>query len=312
LSRRIVWLVSGLVLIWLLNLLRIMGILVAGSLFGESAAIDVLHPIAGLLVFNAGVFAMLLAVRPFGLQFVRLGGTPRAVDPTDRRSRRLGPILLILMIVAPLAYVNSTYARYDPLTNGLAEPQLQAFNVHGTYLDGWRSTYVASYEHARPFFGQQSTWTRTAYNGLPRAALYTDVPVYVDVISTPDSSSLAAYGLDQCYRFHGYLIHSERQVDIVPGIQAKVIDYHNPKLSVDWSALVWEVPYQQGDEIWYQRVVVFLANGREAEFAGTLDRVPGAEDSPYRETDEFLATFARNLMQSQLREAQVASQPVGG
>ena len=310
--RRMLWLVSGFVVIWLLNIIRILAILVVGVQFGESAAVDVLHPAAGLVLFNVGVFAMLVAVKRFGLGFVPMAGQPRQrhqahlISGFATRSRRAIPIIVVILSAASIGIVNGSYSRYDPFANGLSQPQLQAFNVHGTYIDGWSSTFLENFTHARPFFGEQSTWTRTSYGASIDAELSVNVPVYVDVVSTPDSNALAAYGLDQCYRFHGYVIESERNVTIADGLTATVIDYHNPKLDVDWSALVWEVPYQHADEIWYERVVVFLANGSEASYEGVQDVLPGGTAAAFETTDEFLTIFATELLESQLREAEQA------
>ncbi len=65
---RLAWLAAGLVVVGLLNVVRIDLIFVAGWVLGESFAIDVLHPVAGIIVFGVGALAMLGIAPLFGLR----------------------------------------------------------------------------------------------------------------------------------------------------------------------------------------------------------------------------------------------------
>ncbi|HEV2310381.1 MAG TPA: exosortase/archaeosortase family protein, partial [Acidimicrobiia bacterium] len=65
--RKIIWLLTGLALIWLLNVGRIVAIFAAGHAWGEKVAIDALHPYLGLVTFGIGVLVMLLLMCRFGL-----------------------------------------------------------------------------------------------------------------------------------------------------------------------------------------------------------------------------------------------------
>ena len=67
--RKAVWLVDGLVLVWVFNVLRIEAIFSAGALFGRQVAYDILHPVAGLLVFNLAILIMLMLIPVFGLRW---------------------------------------------------------------------------------------------------------------------------------------------------------------------------------------------------------------------------------------------------
>ena len=81
--RKLAWLAVGLATVWLLNVLRIEAIFVAGTAFGPQAALDVLHPVAGLIVFNIGILLMLGLVSRMGLGFARLPSRPtRQPRPT--------------------------------------------------------------------------------------------------------------------------------------------------------------------------------------------------------------------------------------
>ena len=70
-SRRLLWLVVGAALVWSFNVVRILGILAVGKSYGERAAFEVLHPVAGLLALNAAALVLVLLMRPFGLRWRR-------------------------------------------------------------------------------------------------------------------------------------------------------------------------------------------------------------------------------------------------
>ncbi len=80
--RRLAWVATGVVVVWLLNVLRIVVILAAGHFFGQSAALDILHPVAGLVVFNIAVIGMLTALRRFGLEIGPSRAAPTVPPPT--------------------------------------------------------------------------------------------------------------------------------------------------------------------------------------------------------------------------------------
>ncbi len=228
LLRRLVWLAIGLALVWLLNVVRIEAIFLVGTAFGQHAAIDVLHPVAGLIIFNVGVFAMLLAAPRFGLTFVSVA--PARQNPLRSSSpvaRVRSALVLSVAIAAALAVVNAGYARYEPLVNAVGQAQLKPFDIRSAQIARWDSTFVASFTQGKQFFGESSTWDRILYSSTSAAKLQASVPVYVDVISTDDPNALEAYGLEACYRFHGFHIESLTPADVGVSVPAQVIDYHN-------------------------------------------------------------------------------------
>jgi exosortase len=306
LLRRLVWLASGLVLIWALNIARIELIFVAGALFGQHVAIEILHPVAGLLVFNLGVFAMLLAVPRFGLAFVPLSpAVPAPAVPTPRVRQLRGALVVSAVLAIVVGVANAGYARYEAIVDSTGSARLTPFDVRTARVPDWETALVATYEEGKPFFGQSSTWDRMLYSSTPRASLRSSVPIYVDAIDTEDFNSFAAYGLEACYRFHGYRVEFQGPVDVGRGVSAAVIDYHGPKDNVDWTALWWEWPYHVGAKTMYQRVVLFVANGPNATYAGAPDDAEPAQAARFRTTNAFLATLARGLVATHLDKAQV-------
>jgi exosortase/archaeosortase family protein len=300
--RRGLWLAIGLGIIFALNVLRILGILLIGSAFGQGAAIDVLHPVAGLLIFNLGVLAMIALVPRFGLRFIGPSDGP-GPDSPDAPSpvRRVRPALAVGLVVAlVLGLTNAAFARYDAISSGLADARLGSFDVRSMSLPAWDSRYISAFPQAKQYFGSSATWDRASYWSTPGADLTSSRSVYVDVITTDDPGSFVAYGLQACYRFHGYNIASVMTADVGAGVQAQLIDYVNTKVKADWSALSWEWPYTENGQTRYERVVILMGEGPKTEFKGL-----GADDitSPvarFADSDRFLVSLARTIVRSQL------------
>ena len=305
--RRAAWLAGGLLLIWLLNVFRIEAIFLVGSLLGQAAALDVLHPVAGLIVFNLGVLAMLLSTDRLGLHFIAFKPseqgairTPPAVT-TVRRSA-----VLVAAIALVLGIANVGYARYEAVAGTLGQAKLVPFDIRNTQVAGWTLSYVAHLDQGRQFFGASSTWDRILYSSTPNAALRSNLPVYVDVINTDDPGTLAAYGLKECYQFHGYRIETTASVDLGSGISGQILDYHNPRVGNDWSALWWEWPYTTGTGTSYERVVVFMAGGPSGTYAGVQSTAPTSGAERFASTDRFLFSLAQQMVHSQLSRSVAA------
>jgi exosortase len=299
--RRVLWLLVGLVLIWLLNIVRIEAIFLVGAAFGQATALDVLHPVAGLIVFNIGVFVVLWVAPLFGLTFSR--PVQQIMPAFQERSpiQRIRPALALSVAVAiAMGFANAGYARYAPLVNPLGVAQLHAFDIRQASVAEWNNSFIATFAQGKQYFGTTSTWQRIQYTSNPTANLQAEAPVYIDVINTQDAGTLDAYGLQACYRFHGFRIESLTPADIGIGVPAQVIDYHNSKTNTDWSALWWEWPYQQGGQTWYERIVVFIANGPSVAYRGGAADAPPAQSERFTATNRFLVSLAREMVRSQL------------
>jgi exosortase len=303
--RRLAWLGAGMAIVWALNVVRIELIFVVGAAFGRAAALDVLHPVAGLIMFNLGLLGMLYAVPRFGLAFTSFDPRDSGALAAPDAVGRVSPALIAMVAVAVvLAGLNAGLGRYEAIATPLGEAtRLQPFPIQDAQVAGWTSGYVAANPAGKQFFGQNSTWDRIQYSPDASAALQASVPVYVDVIGTDDPGTLAAYGVQACYAFHGYAIESTASVDVGAGVTAQVIDYRNTKIDADWSAIFWEWPYQKNGRTWFERIVVFVASGPSARYGG-LDAVRIASQSPrFAQTDQFLATIATKMVASQIQVA---------
>lgn len=305
LVRRVVWLTAGLVLVFALNVVRIVAILAVGTSFGQAAALDVLHPVAGLIVFNVGVLGMVALVPRFGLRFIdRSDGPPPTEPPTANPVPRVRRAFVVAICVAGvLAGTNAAYARFDAISSGLADARLGSFDVRSMQLPGWQSRYIAAFPQATQYFGSSATWDRASYWSLSGASLSSSRSVYVDVLTTDDAASLVAYGLQACYRFHGYDLASVSTADIGAGVSAQVIDYVNTKVGADWSVLSWEWPYTVAGKTRYERVVILLGEGPKTQFTGVTGSDIGTQVPRFADTDRFLVTLGRAMVRSQLGTA---------
>ena len=96
------------------------------------------------------------------------------------------------------------------------------------------------------------------------------------------------------------VIQSQTAVDLGAGVQGELIDYTNTKLGRDWSAIWWEWPFSEGGVTRYERVVIFMADGPSATFAGASDAAPAAHDARFDASDDFLANFGAKIVAQQL------------
>jgi hypothetical protein len=124
--------------------------------------------------------------------------------------------------------------------------------------------------------------------------------VYIDDVRTDDAGALAAYGLEACYRFHGYLIESAATVDVGAAVPAQLINYHNPKQGRDWSGVAWEWPFLgRNGLVRYERVVIFTTDGPQANYDG-VTIPPDASADRFAETNAYLVAVAREVVRLQL------------
>jgi exosortase len=304
LLRRLVWLAAGLVLVFALNVLRIAAILAVGAGFGQAAALEVLHPVAGLIVFNIGVLAMIALVPRFGLHFLTWPQAKADAEVNPNPVRRVRPALAFAIgVAALLAVTNAAFARYDAFSSGLADARLKGFDVQSMHVSAWSSRYIAAFPMAKQYFGSSGTWDRALYKSSDIAPLTSDRPIYVDVLTTDDPGTFAAYTVENCYRFHGYDITSITTADIGAGVSSQVIDYFNRKTGTAWSTLWWEWPYSDGVKTRYERVVFLIGEGPKSHYRGIIANDVVTQDARFAQTDAFLVTLARNVVDRQLQTA---------
>jgi exosortase/archaeosortase family protein len=292
---RLAWLIVGLALTWALNVVRIMVIFAAGAAQGQEFAIDALHPFFGLVTFNAGVVAMVLALPLF-----RLGWHSRRAGPSDASPRdaggvpvRVAPLavtlrrgfvgLAIVVSAAVVAGSVNSDREHELVVADLGQPRLSGFSPVSAQVDGWTPSLSNSYPWVRQYFGDESTWNRWTYLAATNTANPERPPAYVtvDVITTYDLSSFAAYGLEACYGFHNYRLLETERVDLGGGVSGKAIVYYNPTTRTNWTAVYWEWPVDIAGRELYERLILNASSSYGAELPPVEDASDPIADLQY-------------------------------
>lgn len=316
--RKMVWLIGGLFVLWVANLGRILFILYAGKRWGQDVAIGFFHPFIGLLTFNAGIVAMLLALRPMGLRIEGVGDRPArpASAPGALETKaapavaKVGAAVIVVGVLGGMLFgANSNLVSFDLVASAAGAPKLAAYVDAPSAPQGWKTEVAGEFTFARPYFGASSKWIRYAMFRDPTkpAGLQSDGAVIADVINTSNLRSFSAYGVEACYRFHGYTLRNIASVKLGGGIEGETLSYYNRRRAQDWTVLfwVWPVKGRQGHTR-YERVTLYIQNaGRVTSTAPDSVDVRSLQGDPSRfdEVDrklvsvrDFLAAFARDVV----------------
>jgi hypothetical protein len=260
------------------NLARILLVFWAGRLWGEGIAVQAIHPLIGLLIFDVAVVLMLLALPLFRLRQpfrLRLKRRQEMLPPSVRLpSRRAVPragfaIGLVLLTAAVGATADQDLAKFRLLSDELGTPRMGALAEANAQLDGWTLNKVNNYGWARQYFGEQGTWDRFAYRRpetATRSSSGSNV-VVMDVVGTRDLATFSTYGVEACYRYHNSEVVPAGRLDLGGGATGESAIYRSPDDQSIWLMVYWEWPVRavQGDR--YERVVL---NTRAPEGAGGL------------------------------------------
>lgn len=261
---RIAWLLVGVGVTLTANVIRILLLLAVGRSYGEDAALGLLHSSLGIATLGIALLVMGLLAPVFGLRTRRPAVTadwPVLLAAATRRQRvRLAAVGLVAV---PLAIANSGFGAYSVLADAAGAPRLAAFTGAPVQLSGWRAEERESFKWARTYFGANSTWTRYAYTGSAGAT------IWADAVLTSDGAAFDAYGVEACYRFHGYGVNAVDRVGLGAGLTATSLSYADPDrggwVVVSW---IWPVRTPGGDR--WERVTLLRA-GRAEDAAGLTE-----------------------------------------
>jgi len=266
-----IWLVGGMLLVWVLNVARILLVFAVGRQWGEAVAIDWIHPVVGLVFFNLGVLAMLLAMPLFRLDIgARTTSASRPKRPTpiaQARPRlavvRAGVACMLVVLAGVTGMVaNARMEQYQLVAQDLGAPRLTDLSVANASISGWSLAKTDTFSWAQQYFGPQSNWMRYQYDwqqGAPGASTFqSSEPVIMDVISTNDLYTFSTYGLEACYQFHDYRVMDTRTIDLAGGVTGHAVTYYNPAIDSDWIAVYWEWPVVGTSGYRYERVILNL------------------------------------------------------
>jgi len=310
-GRKLLWMVAGLALTFVANIVRITAIVALAGAGHADFAINTFHTWAGLLLFATVMLVMVSLLRRFGLRLrddVPANGV--AAQPPRRRSLRtrralFGGIAAATVLLAVADHSLATYAAFD---DGLGAPTVQPFAPLSSAPSGYRIEQSQEYPWARQYFGPNSTFTR--YYLLGGSAQLT----YADVVVTDDRGSLDAYNLQNCYLFHNYSIVTTDHVDLGNGVTGLMLNYSDPKLNARWATVSWAWPVNRNGQTYYERIVLTSnldARGPDADispsgglhdfFLSLVNMVEGGKNdakatAAYRNADQVLQAQANLLV----------------
>jgi hypothetical protein len=151
--------------------------------------------------------------------------------------------------------------------------------------------------------------------------------VLADVINTGKLQAFSDFGIEACYRFHGYSTEGVKRVDLGNGVVGTVLNWSDPD-GLAWTTVYWLWAVREGSGLRYERVVLLLNDSNAARVAS-----PPLEDSIARQVgiraDEavrgsetgdvterqgelrtFLVQFARTVIQSSADRSAQMPEPV--
>jgi exosortase/archaeosortase family protein len=229
LFRKVAWLLGGMMLLWVINLGRIIFIFWAGRTWGEDVAINILHPFVGMVTFSIGVVFMVLLIGPMGMHVgfgqSTMGARTTPAASSARRTASIAvPKVYLMTVIALIAGLvlgaaNLGLRSYNLVANASGEPRLTAFVNQPIVPTGWTVQLSTTYDWAKPLFGYQSVWNRYVMYPTVGGNLHANLPVIADVINTPDLSTFSAYGIEDCYQFHGYTLADVAQISCRVGLR---------------------------------------------------------------------------------------------
>ena len=326
--RKLLWLAAGILLLWAINLGRIVFIFWAGKVWGEHVAIQILHPFVGLVTFSIGVVIMILGMGPLGLKIAvaaprSAGGALAAQGPAvgERPSAvpRVFGVIGLLAVVALVLGVNNTGLKsYDLVAGSTGEAKLASFSAHPASPAGWGVSYDTAYTWAQPYFGDSSSWLRYEYSPFGEGGnLHANLPITADVVNTTDLESFSAYNVQACYNFHGYTMRDVAQVSLGGGIKGQALSYDSGTHG-DWTIVYWIWPVKGSGSTHYERVILYLQDTPGTQVSspsstagisslnGALD--PGqVKDRRLIRERTFMVDFARQVVQAQAHQPAIAS-----
>ena len=258
-TRKVAWLAGGAAVVWVFNVVRILIIFGAGRLWGQTVAVDGFHPYVGLVTFTLSTALMVWVLPRFGLTIGRQTAGPDALTASVNRAvptwRTSAACLLALSTV--LGVFDTGLRAYDPVVSALGVARLAPFADIVDGVDGFSGKYVDHFDWATRYFGDDADWTRYEFNGPGTSSLRTESAVTADVVTTNDVQSFNDFGVEACYRFHGYDVESSRQVDLGVGQSATLLGWKDPRSPTRWTALYWFWPVRANDgTTTFQRVIL--------------------------------------------------------
>jgi len=159
----------------------------------------------------------------------------------------------------------------------------------------------------KPYFGDDSTWTRYVLGRGPDAPRAERYPVWLDDIRVRDRQKLVDFGVEKCYRFHGQSIDASEPVALGYGVIGRIVVTTFGAGQTPWVVLWWEWPIHIGQQILHERLVLLApTSSKPTGQAPTVEGKPlilfdfGTAVSPeFRPLANDMASLANEIVVAQ-------------
>ncbi len=223
---RVKWVIFGVTLAFMANMVRVVVLLLAATQDVEFA-VTRLHPVLGIVLFILTLgFMLLLLLRPFGLRFApEPVGRNLVWSPAGGGGRILRGLWVLAPVMALIVGVGVAGAQqYDFLGIGDGAPQI-SIDSEKTILpqvEGWDLGYVTSISWA-DLFGKTSRGDVFLFT-KPGVGEQTGQPyILVQSVIAENKSSLDRYTLEQCIDFHRRTVEGRQAVPLGHGVTGVVL-----------------------------------------------------------------------------------------
>ena len=185
-------------------------------------------------------------------------------------SNRLTAVTLpsLLTSALGLGMQNAALARYSGFGENAA-PGALPLTGQVPAVDGVRPVEYEQVGWASQFFGAGATWHRYAWHGVAGGRT-----TYLEVVSSRDLGSFSVYGLEACYRFHGYRVSGVNDAEVGAPARARVIRYADVASRRGWTVVSWITPVRGAGGRRFERAVLLLPSrpdgGRDQSYAVAL------------------------------------------
>ncbi len=162
-SRKVAWLVAGVALLFVLNIIRMALVSLAWAYSGLGSAVATFHTLGGAIIFYIAIIAMLLAYRKFGLKLnfgrnwrKRLALAFGDFDIEENYSKIIAALVIALAVLfLSVGYLHSSDVSAalftgTPITNS-SYLQLYHMTISRINASGVRYSYLGSYNGSMMF-----------------------------------------------------------------------------------------------------------------------------------------------------------------
>lgn len=266
---RAAWLGLGLILSWIMNILRILLLAAATAMWGAGPVMKFLHPEAGVVLFALS-FLLLLLMGP--LLQVDLSPLARRPSRAKRRPEWWKPrhLLLLAALLVGAWAAEGNLSQFTWLsTASLPAVSLRQSRDVMSVPPGWRVQRAGSISGWKSLFGPStvsSVMTLQGKNGQN---------VLVQAILTKDISAFDTYGVENCYVFHGDTLRQVRRVLLGSGLTGTLIDFSTA--SGDMSTVYWLQPVSTPNGTYHERIAL-IADARSRRLPRDVPNAPIASD----------------------------------